>query len=109
MVCNGEIYNAPQLRRIVDLAVAHHPDLAVRALERLIAGRELHDRQPACADARALVTDDAFAVRPAVAQCRGHPRERVGMAQRCFAARPPRAPPPPPPPLTRQDSPNGPK
>src|SRR5207244_13279167 len=88
---------APQLRRIVDLAVTHHPDLAVRALERLIAGREIHDREPARAHARALVTDDAFAVGPAVAQCSGHPRERVRMAERCFAARPPRPPPPPPP------------
>ena len=83
---------APQLRRIVDLAVAHHPDLAVRALERLIAGREIHDREPARAHARALVTDDALAVGTAVAQCRGHPRERVRMAQRCFAARRPRPP-----------------
>src|SRR5207237_4527280 len=52
----------PQRRRIVDLAVADHPDLAVGALERLVAGREIHDGEPARTHARALVTDDAFAV-----------------------------------------------
>ena len=76
-----------QLGSIVDLAVADHPDLAVGTLKRLVAGREIHDGEPACPDARALVTDDAFAVGAAVAQRRGHPRERLGMPQRRFTPR----------------------
>src|SRR5207245_9601396 len=37
---------AAQRRRVVDLAVADHPDRPVGALERLIAGREVHDGEP---------------------------------------------------------------
>ena len=54
---------------------------------RLIAGREIHDREPARPDARALVADDAFAVGPAVAQGGGHPLEGVRMAERRLTAR----------------------
>src|SRR5439155_26845270 len=77
-----------QIIGVVDLAVAHHPDLAIGALERLIAGREIHDGEPASADARALMPDDAFAIRPAVLEGCGHARDRFWMAQR-------RAPPAP--------------
>src|SRR5437667_1789440 len=86
-----------QIIGVVDLAVTHHPDLAIGALERLIAGREIHDGEPAGADARALMPDDAFAIRPAVFEGRGHARDRFWVAQR----RAPPAPPPPPPPRSR--------
>jgi len=76
-----------QRRRIVDLAVANHPDLPVGALEGLVAGCEIHDREPARTDARVLVTDDAFSVGPAVAQGGGHPRERLRVPQRCLTLR----------------------
>jgi len=71
-----------QLASVVDLAVADHPDRAVRTLERLIAGREIHDGEPAGAQARPLVPDDALPVRAAVRECRGHCRDAVGMFER---------------------------
>src|SRR5438132_4574528 len=78
---------AAQVGRVVDLAVADHPDLAVRTLERLVAGREVHDREAPRADSGPLVSDDAFAVRAAVAERGRHSRERLRLPQRTFPPR----------------------
>src|SRR5206468_2169294 len=80
---------AAQIVRVVDLAVAHHPDLAVGALEWLITGGEIHDGEAARADACALMADDALPVGAAMLQRRRHARDVIRIAQRC-------APPPPP-------------
>src|SRR6266542_3005665 len=76
-----------ELGRIVDLAVAHHPDRAVRALKRLVAGGEIHDGEPARADARALVAHDLLAVRPAVRERSRHRPEAARMTQRATRER----------------------
>ena len=73
---------ASQRGRIVDLAVADHPDRAVRILERLVARGEVHDGEAARADARPLMADDALAVRAAVAQHGSHPLDGLRIAQR---------------------------
>src|SRR5207247_3600471 len=70
-----------QLGRVVDLAVTDHPDVAVGALKRLIAGGQVHDREAAGAEARAGVPDDALAVGPAVGEGGGHRCEPVGVAE----------------------------
>ena len=77
----------PQVRRVIDLAVAHHPNGAVGTLERLITGGEIHDREAARPDARALVSHDAFPVWSAVPQRRRHARQRFRMAQHRAARR----------------------
>src|SRR5207237_8963302 len=43
--------------RVLDLAVADHPDRVVGTLERLVAGGQVHDGEAAGAQARALVAD----------------------------------------------------
>src|SRR2546428_14103709 len=58
----GEGLFAAQLRRIVDLAVANHPDGAIGVLERLVAGGQVHDGEPAGGPARALRAPPALAV-----------------------------------------------
>ena len=77
----GALAALAQLRGVVDLAVADHPDGAVGALKRLIAGGQVHDREPAGAEARARVADDALAVRPAVGEGGGHRGEPLGVTE----------------------------
>src|SRR5207245_2111927 len=67
---------AAQVGRVVDLAVADHPDLAVRTLERLVAGREVHDRGAPRARSGPRVSDGASAGRAPVAGVGGQSRER---------------------------------
>ena len=45
---------APQLAVVVDLAVEHHPDGAVFVANRLLAGLEVDDAQPAHAEPDAV-------------------------------------------------------
>ena len=78
---------AAQRGRIVDLTVAHHPDLSVGTLERLIARGEIHDGEAARADAGALVPDDALTVRAAVTQRSRHPLHRLRKTQWGSASR----------------------
>src|SRR3989442_14461664 len=73
---------APEVARVVDLAVADHPDAAVGALKRLVAGREVHDGEGARAEARALMPDDALSVRTAVLQRGRHLRDAPRMPER---------------------------
>src|SRR5207245_11522924 len=70
-----------QLPRVVDLAVAHHPDGSVGILKRLIAGGEVHDREATSADAGALVTHDALAVRATVREGGGHGGDAVRVSE----------------------------
>ncbi len=72
----------PQLAGVVNLAVAHHPDGAVGALERLVARGQVHDGEPPRPQLRALMADDALAVRAAVRERRGHRVQAVGVPQR---------------------------
>ena len=78
----GEGILAAQLGRVVDLAVADHPDGRIGALERLVAGGQVHDGEPAGAQARALVTHDALSVGPPVGERGGHGGHAVGMLER---------------------------
>ena len=78
----GLCARATQLGGVIDLAVAHHPHRAVQALERLVAGREVHDGEPARPDLRPRVPHDLLAVGPAVRQCGCHRSEAVGVPQR---------------------------
>src|SRR5439155_6551949 len=78
----GEGILAAQLRRVVDLAVADHPDGRIRALERLVARGQVHDGEPAGAQARALVTHDALAVGTPVGECGGHGGDTVRVPER---------------------------
>jgi hypothetical protein len=73
---------AAQLRGVVDLAVANHPDGAIGALERLIAGGQVHDGEPAGAQARARVADGALAVGAAVRERGRHRGQAVGVLER---------------------------
>src|SRR2546422_4548247 len=78
----GEGILAAQLRRVVDLAVANHPDGAIGVLEWLVAGGQVHDGEPAGTQPRALVTHDALAVGTAMSQRGCHGRYAVGMLER---------------------------
>ena len=78
----GALAALAQLRGVVDLAVADHPDGAVGTLERLIPGRQVHDGEPASAEARALVSHDALAVGSAVRERGGHRGDRSGVTER---------------------------
>ena len=71
-----------QLARVVDLAVADHPDRAVGALKRLVASREVHDGEAPRAEAGALVPDDPLPVRAAVLKRGGHLRNALGVLER---------------------------
>ena len=73
---------AAQRRRVVDLAVADHPHGSVGALERLIAGREVHDGEPPRAQTRPLVPHDAVAVGSAMRERRRHGGKAVAVSQR---------------------------
>ena len=50
---------AADLRVIVDFAVEDDPDRSVFVRERLVPGGEIHDAQPAMAEARMVVDKDA--------------------------------------------------
>ena len=80
IACEGLL--AAQLRGVVDLAVADHPDGAVRTLERLVAGGQVHDGEPAGPQPRALVAHDALAVGTAVGERGTHGGEAIGMRER---------------------------
>ncbi len=71
---------AAQLAIVVDLAVADQQDRAIRVVQRLLAAREVDDRQAAMPERRTLVVIDPFAVRPAM-------RERVQHAAHRAVAR----------------------
>src|SRR5213082_3277493 len=70
-----------QRGRVVNLAVADHPDRMVGTLERLIAGGQVHDGEAAGAQSGALVADDALAVRAAVRQRGGHRVEAARVSE----------------------------
>src|SRR2546430_2254591 len=76
-----------QRRRVVDLAVADHPDRVVGTLERLVAGGEVHDGEAARAEAGPLVAHDALAVGAAVREGGGHRADAAGVPQRCTGER----------------------
>src|SRR5437870_2904046 len=78
----GEGILAAQLRRVVDLAVANHPDGAIGVLERLVAGGQVHDGESAGTQPCALVAHDALAVGTAMSQRGRHGRYAVGMLER---------------------------
>ncbi len=71
---------AAQLAVVVDLPVADQEDRAVGVVQRLLAAREIDDRQAAVAERRELVVIDPFAVRAAM-------RERVQHAAHRAVAR----------------------
>ena len=59
----GGLELAAQLAEVVDLAVEDDPDRAVLVVDRLVAGREVDDAQPAHAERHALVHPHALIVR----------------------------------------------
>ena len=72
---------APQVGRVVNLAVAHHPDRPVRALEGLLARGEIHDGETPRADPRTLVAHDPLAVGAAMPERLGHAGEALRVVE----------------------------
>ena len=63
----------PQRGVVVDLAVLDDMDGAVLVRDRLVAGLEVDDREPAGGEREASVADDAVRVRPAMGEDGAHP------------------------------------
>ena len=57
---------------VIDLAVEDDLHLFLRRRHRLLAGRDVDDRQPAVAERRVRVDEEAGAVGPAMLNDRGH-------------------------------------
>ena len=66
-----------QLDVIEDLAVEHHPQLPVRAAERLLSGERIDDREARVREPGARIAVQPELVRAAVAQSRGHRLQRL--------------------------------
>ena len=64
----------PDVGVVVDLAVEDDPDRAVFVDERLMAGRQIDDAQPAVAERRLIVHEQPGIVRPAMRDDVAHPR-----------------------------------
>ncbi len=71
-----------QLDVVEDLAVERDPDIAVGRGERLLAAREVDDREASVAERRALVEVDAGCIGPAMAHGLDHALEHGARRQR---------------------------
>ena len=64
---SGSLELLAQLRKVVDLAVEHDPDRLVVIGHRLVAAREVDDREATETEPQAAGVEVAFVVRPACA------------------------------------------
>ena len=72
----------PQLEVVVDLAVLHHPDRRILVVHRLVAAREVDDREPAHAQRHAAGLYHSLVVRSAVDHRATHPPDELTAACR---------------------------
>ena len=66
------------LREVVDLPIEDDPDRLILIVDRLMAGRQVDDAQPAHAQGGLPVDIEPFVVGPAVDDDVGHPLEQGG-------------------------------
>ena len=71
-----------QLDIVENLAVESHADVAVRALHRLLAGRDVDDAQPCVAKTDIAVEVNAVLVRAAMIKRRNHALEQMLLLER---------------------------
>ena len=75
----GPLELVPQLAVVVELAVLDDGDAAVLVRDRLVAGREVDDREPTRCEPHAVVEEGAVRVGPAVDERPAHRRELIGI------------------------------
>jgi hypothetical protein len=71
---------APELAKVVDLAVQDEPQVAASVCDRLLAARRVDDREPPETDRDVGILEPALVVGPAVPQGRHHAAEQVVVA-----------------------------
>ena len=75
----GALELVPQLAVVVELAVLDDGDPAVLVRDRLVAGREVDDREPPGGEAHRAFDEGPIGVGPAVDERRAHRREPGGV------------------------------
>ena len=79
----GASSSGPDVGVVVDLAVEDDPDRAVFVRQRLMAGRQIDDAQPAVAERRPIVEELTRIVRAAMRDDVAHPRQARDDRPRC--------------------------
>src|SRR6266699_3828278 len=82
-VSTGDQWFAQRLV-VVDFAIEDHPERAVLVAHGLVAGGEIHDAEPAHADADAILRIDPLVVRPAMGHNVTHLAQDHGIGLRVF-------------------------
>src|SRR5258705_4817383 len=77
---------------VVDLPVVDDPDGPVLVRDRLVAGLEIDDAQPAHAERRVVVVIGALVIRSAMPEGSGHPLQRAASVRHASIGQKPRNP-----------------
>ncbi len=83
MARRGEL--RPKLEVVEDLAGLHHPDRRVLVVHRLVASRQVDDREPPHAQRDVCDLDDSLVIRPAVDHGIAHSLDELAAARRVTA------------------------